>query len=75
MATKRSGNVQSEPGLTRSELLRRAGVGGAALVVGGSVVPTPLAGPMRFAGRALKGTLSIVQWEHVVPAYDAWLNA
>ena len=75
MATKRPGSVQSERGLTRSELLRRASVGGAALVVGGSVVPTSFAGPMRFASRALKGTLSIVQWEHVVPAYDAWLNA
>jgi multiple sugar transport system substrate-binding protein len=64
-----------EGGLTRSDLLRRAGVGGAALVIGGSVVPTSFAGPLRFAGRAQKGTISIVQWEHVVPAYDAWLDA
>ena len=62
-------------GLTRSELLKRAGVGGAALAVGGALVPTSFAGPLRFAGRALAGTLSIVQWEHVVPAYDAWLDA
>ena len=37
-------------------------------------MPTSFAGPLRFAGRALKGTLSIVQWEHVVPAYDVWLD-
>src|SRR5207237_1977677 len=32
------------------------------------------AGPMKFAQRRLKGSLSIVQWEHVVPAYDIWLD-
>jgi multiple sugar transport system substrate-binding protein len=61
--------------LTRSELLRKAGIGGAALLVGGSLVPTSFAGPLRHARRSLKGTLSIVQWEHVVPAYDTWLDA
>jgi multiple sugar transport system substrate-binding protein len=61
--------------MTRSALLRRAGVGGAALVLGGSVAPGSFAGPLRFAGRSQAGTLSIVQWEHVVPAYDAWLNS
>lgn len=66
--------VTDEGGLTRSALLRLAGAGGAALVLGGGVVPTSFAGPHRFAGRALKGTLSVVQWEHVVPAYDGWLN-
>ena len=62
------------PRLTRSELLRKAGVGGAALVAGGSLVPTSFAGPLRHARRSLQGTLSIVQWEHVVPAYDTWLD-
>ncbi len=73
--TTENGNPSREGGLTRSELLRRAGVGGAALVIGGSVVPTSFAGPLRFAGRTQKGTVSIVQWEHVVPAYDAWLDS
>ncbi len=72
--TERS-TATAEGRLTRSALLRRAGVGGAALALGGGVVPTSFAGPLRFAGRALKGTLSIVQWEHVVPAYDVWLDA
>jgi multiple sugar transport system substrate-binding protein len=77
MTTTATKRPASRPGggLTRSELLRRAGVGGAALVVGGSAVPTSFAGPLRFAGRLQKGTISVVQWEHVVPAYDAWLNA
>ncbi len=62
-------------GLTRSALLRRAGVAGAALVAGGGVAPASFAGPLRHSGRVANETLSIVQWEHVVPAYDAWLNA
>lgn len=67
-------NGSSDSGLTRSALLRKAGVGGAALVMGGSFARSSFAGPLRFAGRSQAGTLSIVQWDHVVPAYDAWLN-
>lgn len=61
-------------GLTRAALLRRAGVGAAALAVGGGFAPFSFAGPMRYSRRALGGSLSIVQWNHVVPAYDAWLD-
>ena len=61
-------------GLTRAALLRRAGLGGAALVVAGGFTSTSFAGPLRHTRRAAKGTLSIVQWEHVVPAYDTWLD-
>jgi multiple sugar transport system substrate-binding protein len=64
----------SRQGVTRAELLRLAGAGGAALLVGGSFVPTSFAGPLRHTRRSLGGSLSIVQWEHVVPAYDTWLN-
>jgi multiple sugar transport system substrate-binding protein len=53
-------------GLTRSEFLRRAGAGAVAL---------GFAGPLKFAQRQLKGSLSIVQWQHVVPAYDDWFDA
>ena len=41
--------VTDEGGLTRSALLRRAAVGGTALVMGGGVVPASFAGPFRFA--------------------------
>jgi multiple sugar transport system substrate-binding protein len=60
--------------LTRSALLRRAGIGGAALVIGGSGARASFAGPLRYAGRSLQGSLSIVQWRHVVPSYDTWLD-
>jgi multiple sugar transport system substrate-binding protein len=66
--------VPSKP-LTRSQLLRRAGAGSAAVVLGGSLAPASFAGPLRHARRELRGTLSLVQWEHVVPAYDTWLDA
>lgn len=59
-------------GMTRSTLLRRAAAGGVALAVGGGV-PSAFASPSR-SRRAQKGSLTIVQWEHVVPAYDAWLD-
>jgi multiple sugar transport system substrate-binding protein len=60
--------------LTRSELLRRAGVAAAAVAVGGGAAPSAFAGPMRHTHRELKGKLSIIQWNHVVPAYDLWFD-
>ena len=61
-------------GLTRGAFLR--GVGGAAfaVAVGGATPPFAFAGPLRFTGRQLKGELSILQWNHVVPAYDTWFD-
>src|SRR5207302_9336030 len=61
-------------GLTRSAFLRRAGVAAASVAVGGSTAGRAFAGPFRYRGRELGGSLSIVQWEHVVPAYDAWFD-
>jgi multiple sugar transport system substrate-binding protein len=60
--------------LDRRELLRRAGVGAAALTVGGVAAPYSFAGPLRFKDRQLKGDLSIIQWIHFVPAYDTWFD-
>jgi multiple sugar transport system substrate-binding protein len=64
----------SRQGLTRSELLRRAGVAAAAVAVGGGTAPYAFAGPLRHKRRLLKGELSIVQWNHVVPEYDVWFD-
>jgi multiple sugar transport system substrate-binding protein len=61
-------------GLTRRQLVRRAGVAAAAVAVAGSSPGYAFAGPMRYARRSLKGELSIVQWNHVEPAYDAWYD-
>ncbi len=60
--------------LTRSALLRRAGVAAAAVAVSGTGAPFAFAGPLRFGRRQLAGELSIVQWRHFVPRYDAWLR-
>jgi multiple sugar transport system substrate-binding protein len=60
--------------LTRSELLRRAGVATAAVAIGGGTAPYAFAGPLRYKGRSLKGKLSIVQWIHIVPEYDVWFD-
>jgi multiple sugar transport system substrate-binding protein len=63
-------------GLTRRELLRRAGVGAAAVGVAGSGASKAFgfAGPHKFKGRWLKGDLSILQWVHFVPDYDTWFD-
>jgi multiple sugar transport system substrate-binding protein len=53
----------TEATLTRTQLLQAAAAAGFAF-----------AGPMRFAQRALKGSLRIIQWNHFVPAYDTWLD-
>jgi len=66
--------MSEENGLSRRELLRRAGVGAGALVVGGAAAPYSFAGPLRYKGRWLKGDLNIIQWIHFVPAYDTWFD-
>jgi multiple sugar transport system substrate-binding protein len=64
----------SERGLSRRDLLKRAGVGAGAIVVGGTAAPYSFAGPLRYKGRWLKGDLNIIQWIHFVPAYDTWFD-
>ena len=59
--------------MTRAALLRRGGLAAAALV-SGSRAPYAFAGPLRYRGRQLGGSLSIVQWTHVIAGYDAWFN-
>jgi multiple sugar transport system substrate-binding protein len=59
--------------LTRAALLRRGGVAASALA-SGSRVPYAFAGPLRHQGRQLGGSLSIVQWTHVIGGFDAWFN-
>jgi multiple sugar transport system substrate-binding protein len=60
--------------LSRRELLKRAGVGAAALGTSGAAAPFSFAGPMRYKNRHLKGDLSIIQWVHFVPQYDEWFD-
>ncbi len=60
--------------ITRSALLRRSGVAAAALAFGGATGRRAFAGPLRYTGRQLKGSLSIAQWRHVVPEYDVWFD-
>ena len=60
--------------LTRSDFLRRAGAAAAALAVGAATAPAAFAGPHKYTRRGLKGSLSVVQWTHVVPAYDTWFD-
>jgi multiple sugar transport system substrate-binding protein len=65
---------EQRTGISRRELLKRAGVGAAAVGVGGSTAPYAFAGPHKYAKRQLKGDLSILQWIHFVPAYDEWFD-
>jgi multiple sugar transport system substrate-binding protein len=60
--------------LSRRDLLKKAGVGAAALGASGAAAPFSFAGPLRFKNRQLKGDLSIIQWVHFVPAYDDWFD-
>jgi multiple sugar transport system substrate-binding protein len=64
----------SDGTITRRDLLKKAGVGAAALGVSGASAPFSFAGPMKFKNRQLKGDLSIIQWVHFVPAYDDWFD-
>jgi multiple sugar transport system substrate-binding protein len=67
----------AEHKVTRRELLQRAGVGVAAVGLGGSAGAEKafgFYGPLKYKGRWLKNDLSILQWVHFVPDYDAWLD-
>jgi multiple sugar transport system substrate-binding protein len=66
--------MSGEKGLSRRELLKRAGIGAGALAVGGTAAPYSFAGPLKYKGRWLKGNLNIIQWIHFVPAYDDWFD-
>jgi multiple sugar transport system substrate-binding protein len=66
--------VEKPERLTRSALLRRAGVAAATMGAAGLAAPYAFAGPHRFTGRWLAGDLSIVQWAHFVPRYNAWFR-
>ena len=65
-----------ESPLSRRELLRRAGVGAAAIGVAGSGASKgfAFAGPHKHTGRWLSGDLKILQWVHFVGAYDEWFD-
>ena len=63
-----------EQGVTRREVLRRAGVGGLLIVYGGALPKTSAAGVPKYRHKELAGTLRIIQWSHFVPAYDKWFD-
>ena len=69
--------MAEEQKVTRRELIKRAGVGAAALGLGGTLGAEKafgFAGPLKYKGRWLKNDLSILQWVHFVPDYDKWLD-
>lgn len=43
-------------------------------MVAGDRAPYAFAGPLKHKGRELKGKLSILQWRHFVPRYNAWFD-
>jgi multiple sugar transport system substrate-binding protein len=66
-----------ESGLSRGELLRRAGVGAAAVGLGGTAGAEKafaFYGPLRFKNRQFKNELKILQWVHFVPDYDTFVD-
>ncbi len=64
----------SEGKLSRRELLKRAAVGAAAAGAAGATAPYSFAGPLRYKGRWLSGSLTAITWVHFVPSYDQWLD-
>jgi len=60
--------------LTRRDFLKKTGAGVAAVGAAGVAAPFSFAGPLRYKGRWLSGSLSILQWVHFVPAYDDWFD-
>ena len=64
----------AERQFTRRDFLKRAGAGAVAIGAAGAGAPFSFAGPMKYTGRWLSGSLSLLTWVHFVPSYDAWLD-
>jgi multiple sugar transport system substrate-binding protein len=65
---------QEESTLSRRDLLKKAGVGAAAVAAAGAGAPYSFAGPLKYKGRWLSGNLSLITWAHFVSSYDQWLD-
>jgi multiple sugar transport system substrate-binding protein len=66
-----------ESGLSRRELLKRAGVGAAAVGLGGSAGAEKafgFYGPLKYKNRRFSKELKILQWVHFVPDYDTFVD-
>jgi multiple sugar transport system substrate-binding protein len=74
MPERTHGTNTQENRFTRRDLLKKGGVGAAALGAAGAGAPFSFAGPLKYKGRWLKGDLTILQWVHFVPAYDEWFD-
>jgi multiple sugar transport system substrate-binding protein len=67
---------EEQGGLTRKDLVRRGAAGAFAVSMFGGIADraSSFPGVLKHRHRQLKGSLSIMQWAHFVPAYDQWLD-
>jgi multiple sugar transport system substrate-binding protein len=68
--------AEDRQGLTRRDLVKRGAAGAFAVSMFGGIAEraSSFPGVLKHRHRQLKGSLSIMQWAHFVPAYDQWLD-
>jgi multiple sugar transport system substrate-binding protein len=68
--------AEDKGGLTRRDLVKRGAAGAFAVSMFGGIAEraSSFPGVLKHRHRQLKGSLSIMQWAHFVPAYDQWLD-
>jgi multiple sugar transport system substrate-binding protein len=68
--------AEDQRGLTRKDLVKRGAAGAFAVSMFGGIAEraSSFPGVLKHRHRQLKGSLSIMQWAHFVPAYDQWLD-
>jgi multiple sugar transport system substrate-binding protein len=68
--------TEDKAGLTRRDLVKRGAAGAFAVSMFGGIAEraSSFPGVLKHRHRQLKGSLSIMQWAHFVPAYDQWLD-
>jgi multiple sugar transport system substrate-binding protein len=68
--------AEEQQGLTRRDLVKRGAAGAFAVTMFGGIAEraSSFPGVLKHRHRQLKGSLSIMQWAHFVPAYDQWLD-
>ena len=68
--------AEDKAGLTRRDLVKRGAAGAFAASMFGGIAEraSSFPGVLKHRHRQLKGSLSIMQWAHFVPASDQWLD-
>jgi multiple sugar transport system substrate-binding protein len=76
MAEAKDDALEGRDGLTRRDVIKKAGLGAFTVTMFGGLAEKafPFYGPLKYPHKQLAGNLRILQWIHFVPGYDQWFD-